>query len=729
MLVMSPQFQIVIQQAIQAFQDGNYDSAGLLLKRVLQVDVNNLPALHILGLIKASQSNYKEAANYLARAAKIHPKDASIQYNLAKALADSGNHKDALIHNKKAVTLAPNNPEAWVNYGKTAASLGLLEDALVWFGNALSLKADYAEAALNIGATLKELERYEEAVVFAEKALSINPNLAEAWINKGVALGGLRRYEEAITHYDKALSLKPDFAEGWSNKGVTLNELKRFDEATSHYDKALSLKPDYAKGWYNKGITLNELKRFDEAVAHFDKAISLKPEMDWIYGELIHTKIKICSWSGLTESIKILSQKVIANEKVVQPLSLIPLSDVPLLQKKCAEIHIKHKYPKNDLLGPILKNLRKEKIRIGYFSADFKNHPVAFLIAQLFEIHDKSKFETYAFSLVGASDEMRKRLIKAFDHFINVDAQSDAQIAQLARDLGIDIAIDLTGHTKDSRTGIFSYRAAPIQVNYLGYPGTMGSDYIDYIIADKTLIPPESQSFYSEKVAYLPNSYQANDRKRVISDRIFTRQELGLPEKGFVFCCFNNNFKLLPATFDGWVRILKAVEGSVLWLFQDNIFAVNNLKLELSKKGVNPARLIFAECIEVKEHLARQRLADLFLDTLPYNAHTTASDALWTGLPVLTLMGESFASRVASSLLNAIELPELITTTQEEYEATAIELAMNPGKLLAIKQKLANNRLSAPLFDTPLFTRNIETAYTKMHERYLGGLEPDHILI
>jgi predicted O-linked N-acetylglucosamine transferase (SPINDLY family) len=306
---------------------------------------------------------------------------------------------------------------------------------------------------------------------------------------------------------------------------------------------------------------------------------------------------------------------------------------------------------------------------------------------------------------------------------------SDIEIAQLVRSLNIDIAVDLTGITASSRTGIFSYRAAPIQVNYLGYPGTIGADYIDYIIADRSLIPQESQSCYSEKVVYLPNSYQVNDRKRLISDRQFTRKELGLPEHGFVFCCFNNNFKILPATFEGWMRILKTVEGSVLWLFQDNPWAVENLKKEAEKQGITADRLVFAERLPLPEHLARHRQADLFLDTFPYNAHTTSSDALWTGLPVLTLMGSSFASRVAASLLNAIGLPELITNTQEEYEALAIELAMNSKKLETIKLKLANNRLTAPLFDTPLFTKNLESAYIKMYELYQNDLKPDHLSI
>jgi hypothetical protein len=324
---------------------------------------------------------------------------------------------------------------------------------------------------------------------------------------------------------------------------------------------------------------------------------------------------------------------------------------------------------------------------------------------------------------------MRQRVSAAFDQFLDVRLKSDKEIAELSREMGIDIAVDLKGFTQDQRLGIFSYRAAPIQVSYLGYPGTMAAPYIDYLIADRTLIPEESQKHYSEKIVYLPHSYQVNDRQRVIAQKVFTREELGLPKEGFVFCCFNNNFKITPATFDGWVRVLKAVEGSVLWLLEDNEAAGRNLKKEAQARGLDPNRLVFAKRMKLPEHLARHRAADLFLDTLPYNAHTTASDALWAGLPVLTCMGESFASRVAASLLNAIELPELITDTQQEYEALAIELAKDADKLKGIRDKLERNRLTTPLFDTTLFTKHIEMAYEQAYVRYFEDAPPEQIQI
>jgi predicted O-linked N-acetylglucosamine transferase (SPINDLY family) len=418
-----------------------------------------------------------------------------------------------------------------------------------------------------------------------------------------------------------------------------------------------------------------------------------------------------------------------ANQKLMRPFELLSLSDNPMLHQQAAQISANDKYPFSPLLGPIARHSENQKIRIGYFSPDFRNHPVSFLTAELYELHDRSKFEIIAFSF-GVDDKspMRLRLGQAFNQFIDVSNMSDLAIAELSRNLQIDIAVDLSGYTKDSRTGIFSYRAAPIQISYIGYLGTMGSEYYDYLLADKTIIPEELQKFYSEKIAYLP-SYQVNDRKRVISERQFTREELGLPETGFVFCCFNSNYKILPSTFDSWMRILNAVKGSVLFLYAENEWSKANLIDEASLRGIDITRLAFGEHISMAGYLARYRACDLFLDTFPYNAGTTASDSLWVGLPVLTLSGQSFPSRVAASLLNAINLPELITHSQEEYEALAIELAMNPKKLADTRLKLANNRFNTPLFDTPLFAKNIEAAYTKMYERYQAGLKPDHISV
>jgi predicted O-linked N-acetylglucosamine transferase (SPINDLY family) len=695
----------------------------------LKLQPDYVEALINKGAIHNEMKNHLLALEVLDRAINLNENYYEAYSNKGNALHELKRYDEAIAHYDKAVSLKPHDHEAWINKGATLHELKRYDEAIAHYDKALSLKPDDHEAWINKGATLHKLKRYEEAIAHCDKLLTLKSDDHEASSCKGMSLHELKRYGEAIAHYDRALSFKPDYAEGWLNKGVTLHELKRYEEAIAHYDRALSFKPDYAEGWLNKGMSLHELKRYEEAIAHYEKVLSLKPDADWVYGDLVYTKMKICSWSGLADSLAIIYRKLMVSERAIQPFPLLALSDDGLLQKKSSEIYAQNKFLKNLTLGPIHKRSPQEKLRIGYFSADFRNHAVSILTAELFELHDKNKFEIIAFSF-GADDKslMRLRLTKAFNQFIDTSGMSDMEIAKLSRDLQIDIAIDLGGYTADNRPAIYAYRAAPIQVSYIGYLGTSGTDFIDYLMADKILVSEELQKFYSESIVYLP-SYQANDRKRTISDRKFTRTELGLPETSFVFCCFNNNYKILPATFDGWMRILKAVEESVLFLYVENELAEENLRKEAEARGINSARLVFGRRVPNDEYLARYKSCDLFLDTFPYNAGTTASDALWAGIPVLTLKGQSFASRVAASLLNAIGLPELITNTQEEYESLAIELAMNHQKLADIKLRLANNRLTAPLFNTPLFTKNLEAAYIAMYERYQADLEPEHLSI
>ena len=585
-------------------------------------------------------------------------------------------------------------------------------------------------AYYNRGLALQELNQFDTALASYEKAIELKPGYAEAYSNRGNTLQELKQFDAALFSYEKAIELKTDYNEAYYNRGLALQELKQFDAALANYDKAIELKHNYAEAYYNRGNALKVLKRFDAALVSYGKAIELKPDYEYLFGMRLHIKMNLCDWQDFERYVSDLSLKIQSNTKASTCLTILALPIGLADQRKSAEVWNIDKNPLKSDLGPVIKRTKRPKIRLGYYSADFHNHATSYLMAELFERHDKEKFELIAFSYgPDTKDEMQLRISKAFDQFIDVTAMSDKSIAQLSREIGVDMAIDLKGLTQDARLGIFSYRAAPVQVSYLGYPGTLGVDYIDYLIADNTLIPKNSQQHYSEKIVYLPNSYQVNDRKRVIASRQFIKQELGLPQEAFVFCCFNNNYKITPDVFDSWVRILKVVDASVLWLLEDNPTAAMNLQKEAALRGLDPARLVFAKRMDLPEHLARHKVADLFLDTLPCNAHTTASDALWAGLPVLTCMGESFASRVAASLLYAIGLPELVTEIQADYEALAIELATNPTKLRGIKDKLARNRLTTPLFDTALFVEHIEAAYTKMYARYQSNLPPDHIYI
>jgi len=439
-------------------------------------------------------------------------------------------------------------------------------------------------------------------------------------------------------------------------------------------------------------------------------------------------KMSMGKWIGYDATLAAILNKLSVGEKVITPFGVLAISSDPELQLAVAKQYTQKRAKAELALPAIVKRKRNKKIRLGYYSADFRNHAVTQLIAGLFENHDKAQFEVIAFSFGQDNNaEVFQRINQALDQLVDIQGLSDLEVAKLSREMEIDIAVDLMGLVQDSRPGLLAYRAAPIQVNYLGYPGTMGADYIDYIIADHTLIPEDCRQYYSEKIAYLPFSYQANDNKKQIAEKKASRPELGLPEQGFVFCCFNNNYKINPPIFDSWMRILGQVEGSVLWLLEDNRFIAQNLRLEAIKRNIKPERLIFAPRLSLAEHLARHQAADLFLDTLPYNAHTTASDALWAGLPVLTCVNAAFASRVAASLLKAIGLPELITTNTEEYESLAIALANDSARLQQLREKLAEQRLSAPLFNTPLFAQQIEAAYQQMMERYWDDLPIDHI--
>jgi predicted O-linked N-acetylglucosamine transferase (SPINDLY family) len=594
---------------------------------------------------------------------------------------------------------------------------------------AIKLKPDFAKAHSNRGNALLELKKPEAAVLSYDKAIALNSNYAEAYSNRGNALRELRHLAGAIANYKKAIELKPDFFEAYSNLANVLKELKQLVEAVKLYDQAICLNPNFTVAYVNRGNALFELKQFEEAVDSYDYATALQPDYKYVFGMRHHAKMHACNWLDLENSVAEVIQKIKENDTCAPAFVTLAVTPSLALQHQASKTWIKDKHPFDSSLGPIPKSARHSKIRIGYYSADFRNHPVSILSVGLFEHHDKSKFEVIGFAFgPDVKDEMHERLVKSFDQLIGVRSMSDAQVATLSRSLGVDIAVDLGGHTLDSRTGIFAYRAAPIQLSYIGYLGTMGADYYDYLIADRTIIPAESQRYYSEKIVYLP-SYQVNDNKQEIPRTALSRQELNLPSSGFVYCCFNANYKITPPTFDGWMRILKAVPDSVLLLYTDIPSAAKNLKIEAQKRGVDPERLIFGEKLIRAKYLARCRAADLFLDTLPYNAGATASDALWAGLPVLTCMGESFASRYAASLLKAVGLPELVTQTQAEYEALAIELANDRVKLQEIKDKLERNRLTTPLFDTASFTKNIETAYTHMYERYQNDLQPEHIYI
>lgn len=646
------------------------------------------------------------------------------------ALLQQGRHAEALGFLQKTAELSHGDAETHNNLGNTFLKLGRLPEAEASYRRVLDIKPDFAEAHYTLGNVLYEQNRLPEAEASYRRALYVRPDFAEAYYNLGSTLHDLGRLPEAEASYRHALDIKPDFVEALYNLGNTLNDLGRLAEAEISCRQALDIRPDFVEAHFNLSNTLFKLGRLAEADISYERVLRLKPDYPFAFGMYLHNKMHCCNWKEIDKNFQELLCGIDAGKPVSNPLAVVAIPSSLAQQKRCAEIYVHEKYPEVPCPQGIKGRYSHDKIRLGYFSSDFYNHATAYLAAELFEQHDRTRFEVIGFTYgVAPNDGMRQRLSTAFDRFLDVRNQSDLEICNLARSLEIDIAVDLKGHTGGARTGIFALHSAPIQVSYLGYPGTMGATYIDYLIADPTLIPVEHQQYYSEKIAYLPNSYQVNDSHRHISDRQFTRSEAGLPDNGFVFCCFNNNFKITPTVFGIWMQFLHQVEGSVLWLLGGNTQVMQNLHNEAKKQGIAPERLVFAQHMDLPDHLARHRLADLFLDTFFCNAHTTASDALWAGLPVLTCLGETFASRVAASLLNAIGLPELIAHSHEEYKTLALDLAQHPEKLALIKQQLARNRITHPLFNTALFTRYIEDAYIQMWQRHQEALLPDHIYV
>jgi predicted O-linked N-acetylglucosamine transferase (SPINDLY family) len=646
-----------------------------------------------------------------------------ILHNIVGAICvGMGRLDEAIAHYDQAIAIAPDFIEAFNNRGNVLADLKRFDQAIADFDQAIRLKPDYADSHVNRGITLGKLKRPEEALAAFNLAISLDPRQPEAYNNRGNLL--LRQYRlcDALADYDKAVALRPTYAHAFVNRGNALRMLKQPADAVASYDRAIALAPSLADAHLSRGTALRELKRYEEALASYREAVRLNPAHAAAFAELLHIEAHLCIWPEPARDTSILDRDV--DHGGVPPFYMLELDDNPQRQLRCAQAWCNEKFGG---IRPSTFNRGKagDRIRVGYFSADFHNHATMYLMARLFELHDRSQFEIHAFSYgAKAQDEMRTRLVNAVDVFHDVAASDDREIAELANAEGIDIAVDLKGYTDGGRPGIFAYRAAPVQIGYLGYPGTMGADFIDYLLADPVTVPDSLRQNYSESIIHLPHSYQVNDNQRRISDETISRKDFGLPEDGFIFCCFNANYKISPAEFDIWMRLLRQVDGSVLWLLRGSEIAANNLRREAERRGVDPQRLVFADPAPLAGHLARHRCADLFLDTFTVNAHTTASDALWAGLPVVTKLGRSFVARVAGSLLHALDLPELVTETAADYEQLALDLATDPVKLAAVKSKLAKKRLTAPLFDPSRTTRDIEAVYRRLWEKMGIPLTP-----
>lgn len=753
----------LLRHAIALHQAGQLAQALALYGEILRREPRHVDALHLSGVIAAQSGQPARAAELIGRALVIDPNHAAAQINQGLALRQLGQLSAALARFEQALAVNPQLAEAcyhrgmiYLDLGQPEAALrefertlairpdlaeahccrglahralGQLPEALRSLERAISIRPDFAEAFCNRGLVLKELGDSHAALASYERAITLQSNFAEAFHNRALVLKELRRRSEALADYDRAIALKPDYAEAYADRGNLLKDLKRFDEALASYDRAIALQPDFAEVYANRGNLLRDLMRYEAAVESYDAALTRGARSNYVRSMRLYARLHLCDWRNWDGEVAELIAGVEADRAVVHPFLVLALTDSAALQRKAARIWTREECPADSSLPALGIRPRGEKIRVGYFSADFREHAVARLTAGLFEAHDRARFELTALSF-GPDDggPMRRRLERAFDRFIDVREQSDRDVALLARRLELDIAVDLGGFTAEARPGIFALRAAPLQVSYLGYLGTLGAAYMDYLVADRTIVPASHQDHYAERILYLP-SYQANDARRLTAQQVLSRQELGLPPGGAVLCCFNANYKLNPGIFDRWMRILRRAPDSVLYLYAGSTAVEANLRKEAGARDIDPARLFFGGKLPYEQYLARYRVADLFLDTLPYNAGTTASDALWAGLPVLTCAGNAFAGRVGASLLQAIGLPELITSSGEQYEDVAVELARDPARLEELKRRLEVQGRRASLFDTTAFTRALEQAYIGIHERHQLGLPPEHTVV
>ena len=685
---------------------------------------SDFDSLHALGVGYAQRRDYVAAEHALRRAVSINSQSADALANLASVLNSLARFDDALAVASDALRVDPRHPVALYHRGLALQRLNRLEDAVRSYDEALIVAPRFAEALVNRGVALHELHHDLDALDSLDRALSIRPDHVEALYNRALTLQQLRRPAEAIAAYDRALALRPAFAEALNNRGVNLHVLRRYEDALTCFDRALALRPDFTEALYNRGAALSALERHDDAARDFERALTQRSDLPYARGALLHSRMHVCDWRAYADESQALLELVRSGVRCAEPQTIVNIAERADDQLVCARTWIADKYPLPPRV-PRVPSATVDRIRVAYLSADFYDHASMHLMAGLFERHDAKRFDVLGISFgPDPPSPMRERVRRAFARFVDARTLSDDDVATLIERLDVDIAVDLKGFTDDARTGILARRPAPIQVNYLGYPGTMGAPFIDYIVGDRIVIPDADRSLYSEKVVYLPDCYQVNDRQRPIAQTRPTRAQAGLPETGFVFCAFNKHYKITPVVFDVWMRLLRAVDGSVLWLIDGAPTARSNLRREAEMRGVRGDRVVFAPPMPIAEHLARHRLADLFVDTFPCNAHTTASDALWAGLPLVTRLGATFASRVAASLLHAVGLSELVTHSLDEYEARVLALARDASLLGDTRERLSRQRLTSPLFDTDRFRCHLEAAYVEMCNRHRAGESP-----
>ena len=657
--------------------------------------LNKAKQLHQKGQIKEAQKLYLELI-------RDNNNDVKLNFLIGTSFLQLKNYQQAISYLNNSIKIDPNIPHIYNSRGIVHSKTKEFQNAINDFNKAILLKKDFLEAYLNKGIVLKNIKKFEESFKCFNECLKIDSQNPKVYFNLGNLFTEFGKYQEAKNAYDKAIFFNNKFAEAYDGRGDVMRELSKINQDDKYFE--LSIKDS-------------------------EEAYRINENLDYLFGKIVHSKMHLNDWSNFNKQLQIITDGLKNNKKIIVPFPFLSLIDDPQKHKDNSILFAKNFVPilSNNLKKKIIDN---SKIKIGYFSADLNAHAVSQLIHKMFRIHDKKKFQIYCYAFgLKEKDEVHKNIEKNVDFYRDIRDIADHEAALVAREDEIDIAIDLQGYTGKQRSGIFANRAAPIQINYLGYPGTMGAKFIDYIIADENLIPKKNQKFYSEKIIYMPDSYQVQDDELKAAEITPSKTKLGLPEDCFIFCAINNNYKILPEVFNSWMKILEKVEQSVLWLLDTNEVAKNNLLRETELRKISSDRIVFAKKTSYDIYLSQFQHADLFLDTFVYNAGATASNALWMGVPVLTKIGQSYSSRMASSLLHSIGLPELITNSPEAYEKLAVELATNTNKLSTIKLKLKENRLQKALFNTEIFTRNFEEGLQKVYKNYLEKNEPKNIFI
>jgi len=617
-------------------------------------------------------------------------------------------------------------------YGFIFLNLKKYDKAINVWKKAIEINPEFVEGLNNLGNAFLKIKKFDEAIEYLNDALKLKPDFFETYYTLSEAFFHKAMYEASLKNLDKALNLKPDHLPTINNKIKLLLKMRKKEDALKFLDKVIPYHPKNSELYNEKAEILSELGMNSRSLNTYKTILMIDPNYPFVLGKVVDDKLKNCDWNGLDKDCAEIKKKIIDGKKIAAPFLVSTLFDSSYLQNKSAEIWIKQ-FRLTEKKFKFQTDNNDSKRNIGYFSADFRDHPVGHLISKMLESHDKTKFNIYGFYLGNKhkeDDRFYKRIKKTFTKFYDVSKMSDEEIISLSINLKIHIAVDLMVYTgSQSRFGIFLNKCAPIQINFLGYPGTSASEKIDYIIADKTVIPETNKKFFTEKIIYFPNSYQPSEKNRQLSEKKFTKKNLNLPEDVFIFCCFNTCSKILPGMINVWADILNQVPKSILWMISDNEVTKKNLNIEFEKKNIDTKKIIFSDKLPISEHLARIKYADLFLDTFPYNAHTSCSDSIWAGLPLLTIEGNSFQSRVASSLLRTSGLEELVTKNEKEYIEKAVYIAKNKDYLDNLKNKLINSRNTNPLFDNQTFIKDIEKAYSIVLEKYFKNQKPEDIYL